>query len=85
MATVVHYVERWLELSAGFVDAHIRGSRHRGVVVSRGPFVNREAFPWRPAHTLDMLDRRAHGRLRRPALAAAVGGLAARHGARCVH
>lgn len=52
---VLHYVEHWLELSSGFVHAHVAHSRHRGVVVSHNATENRDAFPHRPVVRLDRL------------------------------
>ena len=45
MATVLHVIERYLDLSSGFVHAQISRSRHRGVVVSRLARENLDAFP----------------------------------------
>jgi glycosyltransferase involved in cell wall biosynthesis len=53
--TVLHYVEHWLELSAGFVHSHVSRSRHRGVVVSHNALENRAAFPHTPLRRLDRL------------------------------
>ena len=52
---VLHYVEHWLELSSGFVHAHVAHSRHRAVVVSHNATENRDAFPHRPVVRLDRL------------------------------
>jgi len=52
---VLHYVEHWLEMSSGFVHAHVTHSRHRGVVVSHNATENRQAFPFRPVVRLDRL------------------------------
>lgn len=52
---VLHYVEHWLELSSGFVHAHVAHSRHRAVVVSHNATENRDAFPHRPVLRLDRL------------------------------
>ena len=52
---VLHYVEHWLEMSSGFVHAHVTHSRHRGVVVSHNATENRETFPHRPVIRLDRL------------------------------
>jgi len=57
MATVLHYVEHWLELSAGFVHAHVARSRHRGVVVSHNATENLDAFPVAPLWRLDRVHR----------------------------
>ncbi|HEX4654265.1 MAG TPA: glycosyltransferase [Mycobacteriales bacterium] len=53
--SVLHYVEHWLELSSGFVHAHVSRSRHRAVVVSHNATENRAAFPHRPVIRLDRL------------------------------
>lgn len=60
--TVLHYVEHWLDLSAGFVHAHVSRSRHRGVVVSHNRVENRDAFPFRPVISLAPLVRRVPAR-----------------------
>jgi colanic acid/amylovoran biosynthesis glycosyltransferase len=54
---VLHYTERWLELSQGFVHAYVAGSRHGGAVVSRRSLENRAAFPFRPVWSLNALER----------------------------
>jgi glycosyltransferase involved in cell wall biosynthesis len=53
VTAVAHYLERWLEISAGFVAAHLAASRHRGVVVARDGWLNLEAFPHEPRYSLD--------------------------------
>jgi colanic acid/amylovoran biosynthesis glycosyltransferase len=58
MSAVLHYVEHWLELSAGFVHAHVSRSRHRGVVVSHNRLEHRDAFPHRPLVSLHPLASR---------------------------
>jgi colanic acid/amylovoran biosynthesis glycosyltransferase len=45
---VLHYVQTWLPLSAGFVHALVDGSRHGAVVVARDPLVNVATFPHAP-------------------------------------
>lgn len=55
VAAVLHYVERWLEISAGFVHAQVSASRHGGVVVSRDARQNRAAYPYRPVRRLNWL------------------------------
>jgi glycosyltransferase involved in cell wall biosynthesis len=58
VATVAHYTERWLELSAGFVATHVERSRHRPVVISRDGWLNLDTFGQRPRHTIAPLRRR---------------------------
>lgn len=75
---VVHYVQTWLPLSAGFVHAQVHGSGHHGIVVARDPLENVGTYPHRPVV-------RAHGTagvaaqvlLRRAALVHAHFGYAA--------
>lgn len=55
MPTVAHYLERWLELSAGFVAAQIARSRHDSVVISRDRWTCLDAFPFEPRHSLHQL------------------------------
>ncbi|MEY2399664.1 MAG: hypothetical protein QOJ00_2838 [Actinomycetota bacterium] len=69
MATVLHVIERYLDLSSGFVHGQISRSRHRGVVISRLATENLDAFPlpgvlrvpaavdWLPASTRDRAAR----------------------------
>ncbi|MDP1793862.1 MAG: glycosyltransferase, partial [Acidimicrobiales bacterium] len=45
MATVLHVVERYLDLSSGFVHGQVSRSRHSGSVLSIQRVVNRDAFP----------------------------------------
>lgn len=52
---IAHYVESWLELSAGFVAAQVNRSRHRGVVVTRDGWINRDTFPVKRGHSLNRL------------------------------
>jgi glycosyltransferase involved in cell wall biosynthesis len=49
---VAHYIDRWLDLSAGFVAAHVRASRHKRVVISREGWWHIEAYDVRPRYTL---------------------------------
>jgi glycosyltransferase involved in cell wall biosynthesis len=58
MTTVLHYVEHWLDLSAGFVHAHVTRSAHRALVVSHNRIENRSTFPHRPIVSLAPLARR---------------------------
>jgi glycosyltransferase involved in cell wall biosynthesis len=59
MATVAHYLERWLEVSAGFVAAHVARSRHRGVVIARDGWVQPLGYDHRPRYSLAGLRGRA--------------------------
>jgi glycosyltransferase involved in cell wall biosynthesis len=45
VANVLHVVERYLDLSSGFVHGQISRSRHDSAVLSVQPIVNRTAFP----------------------------------------
>ncbi|HVV75169.1 MAG TPA: glycosyltransferase [Mycobacteriales bacterium] len=65
---VAHYLERWLELSAGFIAAQVERSRHDGYVVSRDGWVNREAFPVTHGSSLHRLRDAAPERLKYAAL-----------------
>ena len=56
---VIHYVQNWLPISAGFVHSHVRHSRHRAIVVTRERAENRKAFPHRPVVSLGRLPSRA--------------------------
>jgi len=71
---VAHYVERWLDLSAGFVAEHVARSRHRHVVISRDGWENLAAFPARPRvslhHLRDRVPERAKANVLRLELAA---------------
>lgn len=52
MARVLHIVERYLDLSSGFVHGQISRSRHEASVLSIQPVVNGEAFPVDEVHAL---------------------------------
>lgn len=54
---VVHHIDRWLPLSAGFVHAAVSRSAHRPIVVSRDAIENRDVFPQRPLVSLAPLHR----------------------------
>ena len=83
--SVLHYVEHWLELSSGFVHAHVSRSRHRGIVVSHNATENRAAFPHRPVIRLDHLHEHVPPR-RWPDLRTTVlRGIAAATRAQVVH
>ena len=82
---VAHYVERWLELSAGFVATQVGLSRHDRVVISRDGWQNLEAFPVRPRHSLHRLRDLAPEPLKYAALRAQLQPLLAMAGADIVH
>jgi glycosyltransferase involved in cell wall biosynthesis len=65
---VAHYLERWLELSAGFVAAQVNRSRHSPLVVSRDGWVNRDTFPVRHGVALNAVRDRAPERWKYAAL-----------------
>src|SRR3954452_10503634 len=85
MATVLHYVEHWLELSAGFVHAHVSRSRHRSIVVSHNAPENLEAFPVSPLWRLDRLHRLVPERHWPRARTSALRVVAAAYRAQVVH
>jgi colanic acid/amylovoran biosynthesis glycosyltransferase len=57
VTAVAHYLERWLDISAGFVAMHVDHSRYDGVVISRDGWRNLEAFDYRPRHSLHGIRR----------------------------
>lgn len=65
---VAHYVERWLELSAGFVAAQTSRSRHQAYVVSRDGWLNRDVFPVAHHYSLHHLRDRVPERWKYAAL-----------------
>jgi colanic acid/amylovoran biosynthesis glycosyltransferase len=85
MTTVAHYVERWLDLSAGFVAAHVEHSRHDGVVISRDGWTNLDAFDYHPRRSLAGVRRRTPARLKAPVLRRQLAVLIAAERARLVH
>jgi glycosyltransferase involved in cell wall biosynthesis len=64
VSTVAHYVERWLEISAGFVAAQVETSRHHGIVVSRDGWVEPNAYDYQPRYSLNAIRRRTPTRLK---------------------
>ena len=82
---VLHYVEHWLELSAGFVHAQVTHSRVPKVVVSHNATENLASFPVRPLFRLDGLAARVPPR-RWPAVrTTALRGIATVYRADVVH
>jgi glycosyltransferase involved in cell wall biosynthesis len=66
MGRVMHYVQQWLPLSAGFVHDHVVHGLRPSVVVSRDPLDNEAAFPGPRVISLAPWLRRAPGRLHDP-------------------
>jgi glycosyltransferase involved in cell wall biosynthesis len=64
VSRIAHYVERWLDISAGFVAEHISRSRHDSVIISRDGWLNLDAFDLRPRHSLHAVRRRTPERLK---------------------
>lgn len=83
--TALHYVEHWLELSAGFVHAQVSRSAFRPVVVSHNATENVDAFPIRPLVRLDGLARVVPPRRWESARTTALRALALAHRSRLVH
>ncbi len=84
-ATVLHYVDRWLPLSAGFVHALVERSTHDAVVVSRDGPEHVDTFPVHVLRSLAVAGRLGPARLVRAARTAGLEVLARRHDARLVH
>lgn len=85
MATVAHYLERWLEVSAGFVAAHVEHSRHRAVVIARDGWVMPLAYDHRPRYSLAAVRGRAPERLKAPVLHGQLAALLAARRVDVVH
>jgi glycosyltransferase involved in cell wall biosynthesis len=85
VSSVLHYVERWLPVSAGFVHDHVVRSRRRAVVVSREAVENVEAYPGPDVISLARWLRRAPTWLRPDPLTAALVAIAVRHRVSVVH
>jgi colanic acid/amylovoran biosynthesis glycosyltransferase len=85
VSTVAHYLERWLELSAGFIAAHVNQSRHHGVVISRDGWLELDAFDYHPRHSLSPLRSRTPDRLKPWLLRAQLATLLSAHRADLVH
>lgn len=82
---VLHYVEHWLELSAGFVHGQVTRSHHRGVVVSHNATENLDAFPVKPLIRLDRLVARVPPRRWPGVRTAALRGVATAYRTDLVH
>lgn len=82
---VLHYVEHWLELSAGFVHGQVSRSRYPKIVVSHNATENLDAFPIRPLVRLDPLATRIPPRRWPAARAVALRTIAAASRADLVH
>jgi colanic acid/amylovoran biosynthesis glycosyltransferase len=85
VTTVGHYVERWLELSAGFVAAHVERSRHHGIVISRDGWVEPQASDYRPRYSLAPIRDRTPERFKPLALHAQLAALLALRRVDVVH
>lgn len=85
MTTVAHYLERWLDISAGFVASHVAQSRHSSVVISRDGWRNLTAFDARPRHSLAALRRRTPDRMRPFVLRAQLTTILAAHRVDVIH
>jgi glycosyltransferase involved in cell wall biosynthesis len=86
MTTVLHTMQRYLPLSEQFVHTLITRSSFRGVVVSREPAENRDAFPFKPVHALGMIKRHdPPSNSERRLLTAAYSSIALAHRAKLVH
>jgi glycosyltransferase involved in cell wall biosynthesis len=83
--TVAHYVERWLDLSAGFVAAHVASSRHRGVVVARDGWLNLDAFDYHPRRSLTTIRGKVPDRFKATALRLHLGAVLTTAGTDLVH
>jgi len=85
LARVLHYLEHWLELSAGFVHEQVRRSSHHGLVVSHNATEHRDAFPYRPVWRLDRLHRWLPERRWPATLTNALTAIAMLHRSQLVH
>jgi len=70
---VLQYTHRWLELSAGFVYAHVTTSRHPNIVVVRDHFENRDAYPLRRVINLASIRDRSRLNLSNATMLRAIG------------
>lgn len=64
MARIAHYLDHWLELSAGFVANQVNRSRHDGIVISRDGWMHLDAFPYQPRRSLHRVRNRTPERLK---------------------
>lgn len=82
---VLHYVQRWLEVSAQFVHAQVSRSRHRSVVVSLEKPRNLDRYPIAPLVSLGWTNRLPDRGVRRRAIRVGLEVVSARHRASLVH
>jgi glycosyltransferase involved in cell wall biosynthesis len=82
---VLHYVERWLPLSAGFVHDHVTRTDRPVVVVSRERLENRAAYPDPPVTSLAPWLRRAPRWLRPDPITVSLVAIAVRRQVSVVH
>jgi glycosyltransferase involved in cell wall biosynthesis len=85
VSRIAHYLESWLDISAGFVATQITHSRHDGVIISRDGWANLEAFDLRPRHSLHVVRQRTPERLKAIVLRYQLGALLATTHADVVH
>jgi glycosyltransferase involved in cell wall biosynthesis len=85
VSRVAHYLESWLDISAGFVATQITHSRHDGVIISRDGWKNLEAFDLRPRHSLHAVRHHTPERLKATVLRYQLGALLATTHADVVH
>ena len=83
MRMIAHYIHHWLELSDPFVYSQLERSRQNSVVISRDGWMNLNAYPWTPRHSLHR--KHAPGRLNTAALSAQLIPLLALTQAELVH
>ena len=82
---MLHFAERWLPASEGFVFDVVSNVRRPGVVVSNLPTENTDRFPARHIHSLALLDGIGSAVWSRRAVTAALTALALRHRVGLVH
>jgi glycosyltransferase involved in cell wall biosynthesis len=70
--TILHDVQQWLPASEGFVYDLITRSRHRSVIASHGPQINRARFPHPAVRVMPTFERISRWSVRRRAHTAAL-------------